>query len=175
MSEKSPGGQSQEPEFDANREHPNALQAFATLGQFLEEDSWYPQKVEDRHAYRMYYHGKNGELRCFAQIRADLEQFVFYAISTVKVPEEVRPSVGEFINRANYNLRIGNFEIDYGDGEVRFKSSLSFEGELLTCNLIRHAIYPAVQMMDGYLPGLLRVAFGARTPVEAIREIEGRH
>ncbi len=174
MNDKSPDGQSQGSESDAKRERPNALQAFAALGQFLEEDNWYPQKVEDKYAYRMYYHGKNAELRCFASIRADLEQFIFYAITTVRVPSEVRPAVAEFINRANYNLRIGNFEMDYADGEVRFKSSLDFEGEPLTGNLIRHAIYPAVQMMDNYLPGLLRVAFGAQTPVEAIQEIEGR-
>ncbi len=175
VNENYSNGQPQEPESDARRERPNALQAFSTVGQFLEEDGWYPQRVEDKYAYRMYYHGKNGELRCFAQIRADLEQFLFYAIATVNVPEEVRPAAAEFINRANYNLRIGNFEMDYADGEVRFKSSIDFEGEPLTLNLIRHAIYPAVQMMDGYLPGLMRVAFGALTPIEAIREIEGSH
>jgi hypothetical protein len=36
-----------------------------------------------------------------------------------------------------------------------------------------YAVYPAVQTMDKYLPGLMKVAFGAMTPVEAIREIEG--
>lgn len=85
----------------------------------------------------------------------------------------MRPSIAEFIARANYGLRIGNFDLDYADGEARFKTSLDFEGEPLTYNFIKHAVYPAVQTMDNYLPGLMKVAFGAETPVEAIQEIEG--
>jgi hypothetical protein len=160
----------QAPEADIN---PNALQAYAALGKYLEADGWYPRPDEGKHAYRMYYRGKSGELRCFAQIHINLEQFAFYAIATVNVPDEVRPAVAEFLMRANYGMRIGNFEMDYSDGEVRFKTSLDFEGETLTDNLIRHTIYPAVQTMDKYLPGLMKVAFGAMTPVEAIQEIEG--
>jgi hypothetical protein len=157
----------------ARKARPNALAAYETLGRFLENDKWFPQAVAEQHAYRTYYKGKHGELRVFAQVRVDLEQFIFYAISTVKIPEVARPAVAEFITRANYGLRVGNFELDYSDGEVRYKSSLDFEGETLTLNLIRNAIYPAVQTMDSYLPGLLKVAFGGLTPFEAIEEIEG--
>ena len=156
------------------QEHPNALRAYETLGRFLEEDGWYPQTIEDKHAYRTYYRGKNGELRCFAQIRMDYERIIIYAIAPVKVPEDVRPSVAEFITRANYGMHIGNFELDYSDGEVRYKCSLDFEGEVLTNTFIRHIIYPAVQTMDKYLPGVMKVAFGALTPIEAIQEIEGQ-
>ena len=162
-----------ETERRSDPEHINALRAFDTLGRFLEEDGWYPQAVEDKHAYRMYYRGKSGELRCFAQIYVELEILVFYAIGLVNVPEEVRPAVAEFITRANYGMRTGNFELDYADGEVRFKTSLDFEGEIMTVNLIKHVVYPAVRTMDRYLPGLMKVAFGAMTPVEAIQEIEG--
>lgn len=165
---------SNEMESRSDQEHLNALRAYEALGRFLEEDGWYPQTLEEKHAYRMYYRGKNGELRCFAQIRVEYEQFVFYAIAPINVPENVRPAVAEFITRANYGMRIGNFELDYSDGEVRYKASLDFEGEVLTNNLIRRVIYPAVQTMDRYLPGLMKVAFGAMTPVEAIQEIEGQ-
>lgn len=168
----SAGGHAQGSESERN--HPNSMQAYTTLGQFLEQDCWYPDRVEDKYAYRMHFHGKNGETRCYAQIRVDLEVFLFYAVVPINVPPEVRPSVAEFITRANYGLRLGNFELDYADGEIRFKNSLDFEGEQLTPNMIKHIIYPAVQTLDQYLPGLLKVAFGAETPVEAIQEIEGR-
>ena len=85
----------------------------------------------------------------------DLSQFLFYVIAPVKAPEEVRAAVAEYITRANYGLRIGNFEMDYTDGEVRYKSSLDFEGGGTYGTLIKNTIYPAVQTMDFYLPGLL--------------------
>lgn len=169
MSDTSPNGQHAE----ADQEHPNGMRAFAALGRFLEQDGWYPQKVEDRYAYRAYYNGKNGEIRCYASVRVDLEQFIFYAITTIRAPEPMRPAVAEYLTRANYGLRIGNFELDFSDGEVRCKSSLDFEGETLSDSLIKHAIYPAVHLMDDYLPGLMKVAFGGVSPAEAIAEIEG--
>jgi hypothetical protein len=56
---------------------------------------------------------------------------------------------------------------------VRYKSSLDFEGAVLTPELIRNAIYPAVQTTDRYLPGLMAVIYGGKSAAEAIAEIEG--
>jgi hypothetical protein len=151
----------------------NSLEAFATLGRFLEEDGWHPQPLEgQQYMYRAGFSGKNGQTNCYGQIRPNLEQFLFYVMAPVRVPEEARPAVAEYITRANYGLRIGNFEMDYSDGEVRYKSSLDFEAVTLTAELIRNAIYPAVQTMDRYLPGLMAVIYGNRAAAEAIDEVE---
>jgi hypothetical protein len=157
----------------AGAELSKSLQAFSTLGQYLEADGWYPQKLEGRQIYRVGFAGENGQTVCYAQIRTDLEQFLFYVLSPVKAPETSRQMVAEYITRANYGMRIGNFELDFSDGEVRYKSSLDFEDVALTPELIRNVIYPAVQTMDRYLPGLMEVIYGNRSPAEAIAEIEG--
>jgi hypothetical protein len=157
-------------ELDSNQQ--NGLRGFEAVGRFLEEDGWHPQQIAENFVYRVYFAGQNGELACFAQTRVDLEQFLFYVVMPVRTPEEQRLPMAEFITRANYGLRIGNFEMDFDDGEVRYKASLDFEGEALTDNLIRGVIYPAVQTMDRYLPGLLAVIYGGKTPEEAVREVE---
>ncbi|MGD8626060.1 MAG: YbjN domain-containing protein [Anaerolineae bacterium] len=158
---------------ESGQENVNGILAFSTLGDFLEEDGWHPQRVEDRTIYRMGFSGDNGTTTCFAQIRIDLEQFLFYVLAPMKVAEGARLAVAEYLTRANYGLRIGNFEIDFSDGEVRYKSSLDFEGTTLTPQLIKMAIYPAVQTMDRYLAGLMAVAYGGKAPAEAIEEVEG--
>src|SRR5512146_398808 len=163
----------QDPREDPRPENRNGLQAFELLSSYLDDDEWFPRRIEGKYAYSMSYSGKNGDLRCYAIVRVDLEEFLFYAVAPVKVPEEVRMAVAEYLTRANYGLRIGNFELDYSDGEVRYKSSIDFEGQILTPELIRNAIYPAVHTMDRYLSGLLRVSFGGATPLEAIEEAEG--
>ena len=162
-----------EQELEDEQENMNGWRAFATLGQFLKDDDWYPQQLEGKTIYRVFFAGDNGELRCYAQIRIDLEQFIFYVIAPIKSPEEARDAIGEYINRANYGLRIGNFELDYNDGEIRYKSSIDFEYAALTPALIKNAIYPAVHTMDRYLPGLLGVMYGNKTPQQAIEDIEG--
>jgi hypothetical protein len=163
----------QDPRDNPRPENRNGLQAFELLSNYLDDDEWFPRRIEGKYAYSMSYSGKNGDLRCYAIVRVDLEEFLFYAVAPVKVPEEVRMSIAEYLTRANYGLRIGNFELDYSDGEVRYKSSLDFEGQVLNEDLIRNAIYPAVHTMDRYLPGILRVSFGGATPHEAIEEVEG--
>ena len=158
-----------EPKPDNN----NVVQAFATLGEFLQADEWHPQELEGKHIYRMGFNGKNGQTTCYAQVREDLEQFLFYVVAPIKTPQDLRLAVAEFITRANYGLRIGNFELDFSDGEVRYKSSLDFEHVVLSPDLIKNAIYPAVQTMDRYLPGLMGVIYGGESPAEAIAKIEG--
>lgn len=162
-------GESEEPRGEKS----NGENAFNLLGEFFREDGWKVRQLEDQSAYSTGYSGKNGDYHCYAIIRVDLEEFLFYAVSPVRVPEQVRAAVSEFITRANFGMRIGNFEMDYSDGEVRYKSSLNFEGEPLTHRAIHNVIYPAIHTADRYLPGLLRVSFGAATPLEAIEEIEG--
>ena len=169
---KAPNERTDEPKPQEGQEHVNGWRAFATLSQFLKDDGWYPQQLDEKTIHRVYFAGENGELRCYAQVRVDLEQFLFYVIAPVKAPENMRALVAEYIARANYGLRIGNFEMDYTDGEVRFKSGLDFEGEHLTPAFIKNAMYPAVHTMDFYLPGLLGVMYGNKTPLEAIRSIE---
>ncbi len=154
------------------QETSNGQQAFETLGQFLEEDGWHPQQLEDRTIYGMGFAGDNGRVTCYAQVRVELEQFVFYVMAPAKTPEEKRQAMAEFITRANYGLRIGNFEMDFNDGEVRYKSSLDFEDVPLQPELIRNAIYPAVQTMDRYLPGIMGIIYGDKAPEAAIAEIE---
>jgi len=178
MTDSSPPEESTEPPIspgdgELSSGDANGWRAFATLTDFLHDDGWHPNQLDDKSILRVYFSGDNGDVRCYAQIRVDLEQFLFYVIAPVKAPEEIRAAVAEYVTRANFGLRVGNFEMDYADGEVRYKSSLDFEGVALTPELIKNAIYPAVHTMDFYLPGLLSVMYGNKTPAEAIDEIEG--
>ncbi len=150
----------------------NGLKAFELLGTFLNDDGWYPTRIEGKYLYKMGFTGDNGDLRCYAQVRVDQEQFIFYAIAPVKVPEAKRAAMAEFIARANYGLYIGNFAMDFSDGEVRYKSSLDFEGVELSVPLITHAVYPAVNTMDEYLPGIMKIIATDESPEAIIAEIE---
>ncbi|MFD3165270.1 YbjN domain-containing protein [Herpetosiphon sp. NSE202] len=160
------------PELDPEHEQAAGWRGFSTLGLFLEEDGWYPQRVDDRPAYRMHYQGANVDIRCLAQIKLEQEQLLIYAYAPMKVPEDKRSLVAEYLVRANYGLHIGNFELDFNDGEVRFKSSLDFEDETLTFIWIRNTIYPSVHLMNRYFPGMMMVMYGEKTPAEAITVIE---
>ncbi|EFO78916.1 hypothetical protein OSCT_3211 [Oscillochloris trichoides DG-6] len=144
----------------------------ATLATFLTADGWRPQRIVGRRAFALTYVGENGNLTCLAELRTEAQQLICYALAPLVVPPAMLATVAEFLTRANYGTYIGNFELDYRSGEVRCKSSIDFEGEILTERLIRNTIYPAVRLMDTYLPGLVRVITKGVAPREAINEIE---
>ena len=70
---------------------------------------------------------------------------------------------------------IGNFEMDYNDGEVRYKTSIDVEGGELSPKMIENMMQANLMTMDRYFPGLMSVLYGGRDPAESIAEIEGGH
>lgn len=139
---------------------------------FLKEDDWPYNLIEERDIYKTGFEGKNGQFTCYAQERVEQEQFVFYSIYPVRAPTVMLPAVAEFITRANYGMIIGNFELDYADGEIRYKTSVDLEGIRAIKTLVHHIIYANVLTMDKYFPGLMRVLYGGIQPAAAIEEVE---
>jgi hypothetical protein len=143
--------------------------------EFFRSDDWAFERLSDRSALRLPFQGRNGKWSCLAHARvtAALEQLLFYSVLSLNVPDEKRQAVAEFITRANYAMAIGNFEMDFSDGEVRFKTSLDATDVELTADLIRPLVYVNCLMMDKYLPGILSVLFADVPPAEAVKQIEG--
>lgn len=142
------------------------------MQKFFDVDEWHVTPMDDRPVLAMGFSGKNGNFQCFAQAREEQQQTVFYSVCSINAPDTRRAATAEFITRANYGLIIGNFELDYDDGEVRFKTSIDVEGDSLSENLMRHIVYANVLTMDRYLPGLMKVFYGNDEPEDVIREIE---
>ncbi len=147
-------------------------QIFNSLIEFFEEDEWDFQWVEGMSVLSMGFSGKNGKWVCYAQAREKQQQFVFYSVLPVNVPDNKRSAIAEFITRANYGMVVGNFEMDFEDGEIRYKTSIDVEGAALLPPLIRQMVYANVIITDRYLPGLMSVIYGGKTPETAIASIE---
>jgi hypothetical protein len=140
---------------------------------FFTEEKWPYMPLESEPILRVPFQGSNGQWLCYAQAREEQQQFVFYSVCPAMVPAELRPAMAEFVTRANYGLIIGNFELDYRDGELRYKTSLDVEGADLNSELLRSLVYANVAMMDHYLPGIMAVLYGNVSPEEAITQVEG--
>lgn len=135
---------------------------------FFEEDQWNYERHPDRPVLRLPFQGRNGNWNCFAQERND--QILFYSVAFVKAPPERYGEVTEFITRANYGMTLGNFELDYSDGEVRYKTCMDVGDGELTDALIRPLVYVNCLTMDRYIPGLEAVILAEGSPeLEVIR------
>ena len=66
----------------------------------------------------------------YASVTSGGRAFLLYSICAVDVPAERRPAVAELLTRINVGLVCGNLEMDWQDGEVRFRTGIELTGIL---------------------------------------------
>ena len=147
---------------------------FDTMVRFFKEDEWKFQQLEDRPILQLGFSGRNGSWMCYAQAKNEQERFLFYSVLETKAVPERRVALSEFLTRANYGLVLGNFEMDFSDGEIRYKTSIDVEGGQLTTQMVKTLVYTNVLMMDKYLPGIMSVLYASVPPEQALAAVEGR-
>lgn len=141
--------------------------------QFFEEDNWHYRDVPEMGIITMNFKGESGQWSCYVQARDENGLCAFYSISPTPAPESKRKVMAEYLTRVNYNMAIGNFEMDMDDGEIRYKTSIDVTGDELTVPLMRQMVYTNLLNMDKYLPGIQSVADTDVAPAEAVKRIEG--
>ncbi|MFN6471994.1 MAG: YbjN domain-containing protein [Nostoc sp. SerVER01] len=146
---------------------------FETMVNFFKQEDWQFQKIPGETTLRLTFQGRNGRWDCLAKVREKQQQMIFYSICSTITPESRQSAMAEFITRANSGMVIGNFELNFANGEISYKTSIDVEGDRLTSALIQRVVYANVTMMDEYLPGILSVIYGNVSPAEAIATIEG--
>jgi hypothetical protein len=145
---------------------------YEAVKRFFEEDDWKFYEMADAPVLMMTFSGKNGRWTCYAQARETQEQFVFYSVCPINAPPDKLNQVVEFITRANYGMIIGNFELDYNDGEIRYKTSIDVEGADFPPILVKQMVYANVVVLDRYLAGIMRVIYADGNPADEIAKIE---
>jgi hypothetical protein len=140
---------------------------------FFTTDDWSFTKLQGEPALRLAFQGENGEWACYARAREEQQQFIFYSICPIAAPEDKRGAIAEFLTRANYGMTIGNFELDYADGEIRYKTSIDVTNDQLSPALIQTLVYTNVAMMDEYLPGIQAIiedGMGAEAAITLVEQ-----
>ncbi len=150
----------------------NKGKIFEKMVNFFKEDDWEFIELEGEPILQMDFPGENGQLNCYAQAREAQQQFVFYSTCPIKAPEDKRLEIAEFLTRANCGMIVGNFELDFANGEIRYKVSAEVEDDNLSSALIGGLVYANVMMMDEYLPGIMSVINSNVSPADAIAQIE---
>ena len=109
------------------------------------------------------------------EIRVHDDSYVVMGYCPINVTDsdkEAMANVGEYLNRANYGLACGCFDLDYRDGEVMFRVWVpsvdgSFRGD--ECH---QALWTTMSMFTRYGDGLLAVMMGFASPEKANDDAE---
>lgn len=104
----------------------------------------------------------------------DFMTFVTYPVGGDPSDKEMMLCLSEFLLRANYNLKMGSFQLNWEDGKVRFKLFTNCEGSLPMEEIIQQGIMYPLIMCEHYGDGFLDVIFGGVSPQEAVERCEKR-
>jgi hypothetical protein len=135
------------------------------------DNRWPFAEVRDAPVLVSDLSGVWGTWKFYAQVVEEHEVVLFYSICPLRVPEELRLEAAHFLTRANYGLASGNFELDFDDGEIRYKTVVHVDGEL-SAAAVKRAVRANGIAMETYLPGIGAVIAGTAAQPALERRVD---
>lgn len=143
--------------------------------EWLNEEDWsYTENHRDNgdNWTRSNYSADNAKFDVVLDAREESQVFFVYIYFPLNVPQKNRVDVSELLTRINYNLKIGNFELDMDDGQIRYKVSVDIEGSELVAKMVHNMVNVALSTSDTYIPTVMHICYGNKTPVEALNTLK---
>ena len=76
----------------------------------------------------MFRYTSKGNYQCIIDIDEHDQVILAYTILGSLVTLDKRNRIAQLLTKINYGLRVGNFEMDYDDGQIRYKTSIDYDG-----------------------------------------------
>lgn len=103
------------------------------------------------------------------------DKIIFYGFCPIGADRDVAEMMAqraEFICRANYGLKNGSFELDFRDGEIRYKSFVDCDEVLPSTEVVKNSIYCINIMYKLYAQGIVDIIFAGCSAKDAIAKCE---
>lgn len=140
---------------------------------FLDNQAWSYHHMNDNEAitFNLNVDGRNHRL--VFDIREEMSVLMLYVLHPEGVVEEKRSTIADYITRANYGLMLGNFEIDFADGDLRYKISIDVEGGELSEAIVMNMVQAALGSVNRHYSGLMAVQYGGLSAIAAYNRAMG--
>ena len=144
------------------------------IKKFLDEDDWH-YEMHDHGRAAVFTGGIGGFKGIYNSFRFLLivgdDELQNYATLPASAKDKL-PQMAEFITRANYGLKYGDFEMDWNDGEVRFHLAFPMSAVRAVKILLPTLLMLPAKMLDQYSKGFTEVLMGLKSPADAIKDCE---
>jgi hypothetical protein len=155
----------------ANDGSADGTELLRELKRVFAENRWPFTEVRGAPVILSELSGALGSWKFYAQAVEEQQLILLYSVCPLRVPEERRLEASSFLTRANYGLTAGNFELDFDDGEIRYKTVLQLSGDTLDAGTLKRIVRANGIAMETYLPGIGAVITGtAAVPALERRE-----
>ncbi|MFT5917170.1 MAG: hypothetical protein ACJAWV_002150 [Flammeovirgaceae bacterium] len=147
------------------------MKVFKQFLEYFDKQKWrYQLPEESQNIATFGMRTQEGTFHCILDVDLEDKKIIFLSIYPVNVPEKLRSSMAELILRLNYILFFGGFEMDFDDGEIRFKTSLIYDDLELTEKSIDHIIKGNIKSIETHFE-LLNSFITEKIEMERVIEV----
>lgn len=120
---------------------------------YLNHNNWKYEEFNEQ-IIKLVFNGDMAQWSFLIAINEPDRAICCYSIYPETISEEHRGQFAVFITGINYELNFGNFEMDFDDGELRFRTSLPLSQEPLNQQVLEKIITGNLNTMNAYVSQL---------------------
>ncbi len=142
---------------------------------FLVDDDWHFAFDENTGVFEFGLRVKSKIQKINYIVDVHKDEIVVYGMCPIGVDytdSNMMAQMAEFLCRANYGLKNGCFELDFRDGEIRYKSFIDCEAVMPSNEVIKNSIHCTAAMFKRYAPGIVDIIFSGSSAEEVIAKCE---
>lgn len=125
------------------------MSTFKQIVSYFEKQNWnYTIPEQGNNIATLGIATEKGKFHCIVDVNEEEKKIIFFSIYPLNVPLNSRTSMAEIMIRINYSLFFGSYEMDFNDGEIRFKTSLIYEDIELTEKILEYIIKGNIITLD---------------------------
>lgn len=149
--------------------------ALAFFGRYLKEQKWKYNYSGDK---LTIYSGFNsqGMLWDFSAYARSRGPGVFLLGIRSFIPNKALPerraACAELLTRLNFSLSSGCFEMNYEDGEIRFRTGVIIHGTDITPGIVEHLVRSNLLIVEQHHKAIMSVLYSEVTPEAALKPKE---
>ncbi len=145
---------------------------FSKIKKFFKKQEWIYTVIEDKTVAILGISGKNGQFQCIADVRENEKKIIFFSVCSINTPDNKKVLMSELLTRINHGKFLGNFEMDFNNGEIRYKTSIYFGDLDLSNDILENLIISNIATMDNSLVAIMQLIFSDISPIHAYESIE---
>ena len=123
------------------------------LKQYFDNKEWQytyyrPSHTDSQRSHHLSLKMTHRQLSCgyLFRVQENHSLIAVYGILPFLIPESHRSAAMLLMTQMNYNMLIGNIEMDVDDGEIRYKNALDVEAVGINDGIIEHLLQSVVAM-----------------------------
>ncbi|HSI86651.1 MAG: YbjN domain-containing protein [Candidatus Methylacidiphilales bacterium] len=148
------------------------MSAFDRVKAFFDRQELKYRQEPELGMLQMHVSSRNGSWQCVVHVNTERNVLSVFCIFPVKAKKTKRALLSETLVRANYGLLVGAFEMDYDDGEIRYKSSMPLHSDELSDDVLHHIVLASAHTFERYFESLMMVIYSDISPAEAVARAE---